>query len=247
MLAEAACLDGCDPIVVVGGDGSVNEAVNGLLRAGGTARFGVVPVGSGNDFIKAAGIPPDWPSACERILAGRVREIDTGRCNGHYFANGVGMGFDAEVARASRGIGFLRGDAVYHAALLKMFVRGVRAKRVVLEDDEGRVETDITLIEVANGHYCGGAFHIAPGAVIDDGWFDVVVAAAVGRIGVLRFTPHVLAGTHLGLPIIRHHRARRVTVTCDEGLCVHADGEIIADDARRIEIEILPRSLRLLC
>jgi diacylglycerol kinase (ATP) len=244
--AEAACREGCDPLIVAGGDGSINEAVNGLMRAGGGARLGIVPAGTGNDFVKAAGIPGEWQQACERILAGEVRAIDVGRCNGHYFVNSVGAGFDAEVARAARGIPWLRGNAVYGAALLAMLVRGVRRLRATIEDDDDRVVEDVTLIAVANGPYYGGAFHIAPGAVLDDGWFEVIVARAVGRLGVLRFTPRVLAGTHLALPIIRHRRARRVTITCPEGLCVHADGEILADAAQRIEIELLPGRLRLL-
>jgi len=205
-----------------------------------------VAVGTGNDFIKAAGLPRDWRAACKRIVSGSVRRVDVGRCNEHYFANGIGAGLDAEVARASRSIRHLRGNLVYGAELAKMLVRGVRTPRVTIEDDSGRIEGAVTLVAVANGPWYGGAFHIAPGATIDDGWLDVVVAAAVDRLGVLRFTPRVLAGTHLTLPIVRHHRARRVTITCEQGLCVHADGEILYDAAQRLEIEILPQALSLL-
>lgn len=245
--AAKACHAGWDTIVVVGGDGSVNEAVNGIMEAGRPARLGVVPVGTGNDFVEAAGIPSDWRAACERVRAGRVREVDVGVCNGHYFANGIGAGFDAEVARDARRITWLRGDAVYYAALLRTLARGVRGPRVTIEDDAGVVVEAVTLVEVANGPWCGGAFHIAPGASIDDGLLDVVIARAVSRAGVLRFAPRVVAGTHLGLPIVQHRRTRRVAITCDEGLCVHADGEIIDDDAYRLEIELLPRALGVLC
>jgi diacylglycerol kinase (ATP) len=245
--AAKAARAGCDTVVVVGGDGSVNEAVNGIMLARRPARLAVVPVGTGNDFVEAAGIPSDWRAACARVLAGSVRTIDVGVCNGHYFANGIGAGFDAEVARDSRRVTWLRGDAVYYAALLRTLARGVRGPRVTIEDDEGVLDEAITLVEVANGPWCGGAFHIAPGASIDDGWLDVIVARAVGRAGVLRFAPRVVAGTHLRLPIVQHRRTRRVTITCAEGLCVHADGEIIDDDAYRLEIELLPRALDVLC
>ena len=244
--AEAACRAGSDPVIVAGGDGTVCEGVNGVMRAGAGTRLGIIPVGTGNDLIKAAGLPRHWRAACERAVAGSPRRVDVGRCNEHYFVNGIGAGFDAEVARAARGIRHLRGNLVYGAALARMLVRGVRTPRVTIEDEHGRIEDSVTLVAVANGPYYGGAFHIAPGATIDDGWLDVVIAAAVGRLGVLRFTPRVLAGTHLSLPIVRHHRTRRVTITCDEGLCVHADGEILYDDARRLEIEILPQALSLL-
>jgi diacylglycerol kinase (ATP) len=244
--AEAASRAGSDAVIVAGGDGTVFEGVNGLMRAGAGTRLGVVPVGTGNDLVKAAGLPRDWRAACERVAAGVVRLIDVGRCNGHWFVNGIGAGFDAEVARESRSIRRLRGNAVYGLALAKMLVRGVRAPRVTIEDEHGRIDDAVTLVAIANGPWYGGAFHIAPGASIDDGLLDVVVAARVGRLGVLRFTPRVLAGTHLSLPIVRHHRARRVTVTSTPGVCVHADGEILDDAAERLEIEVLPQRLPLL-
>ena len=244
--AEAASRAGFDAVMVAGGDGSVFEAVNGLMRAGRGTRLGVVPVGTGNDLIKAADLPRDWRAACERAASGAVRRVDVGRCNGHYFLNGVGAGFDAEVARASRSVRRLRGNAVYGLALAKVLVRGVAAPRVTIEDDDGRIEEAVTLVAVANGPWYGGAFHIAPGAAIDDGLLDVVIAASVGRLGVLRFAPRVLAGTHLSLPIVRYHRARRVILTSTPGLCVHADGEILYDAAERLEIEVLPQSLSLI-
>ena len=244
--AEAASRAGADPVIVAGGDGSVSEAVNGLMGTGRGTRLGVGPVGTGNDLVKAAGLPRDGRAACERVVSGVVRRVDVGRCNGHYFVNGVGAGFDAEVARASRSVRSLRGNAVYGLALAKVLVRGVAAPHVTIEDDDGRIEEAVTLVAIANGPWYGGVFHIAPQATIDDGLLDVVVAASVGRLGVLRFAPRVLAGTHLSLPIVRHHRARRVILTSTPGLCVHADGEILYDAAERLEIEILPRSLPLI-
>jgi diacylglycerol kinase (ATP) len=243
---EAACRAGYDPVIVAGGDGTVFEAVNGVMRAGSGTRLGIIPVGTGNDLIKAAGLPRDWREACRRVAAGATRSIDVGRCNDRYFANGIGAGFDAEVARDARSIRRLRGNIVYGVALLRVLARGVKAPRVTIEDEHGRIEDDITLVAVANGPWYGGAFHIAPGARIDDGLFDVVIAEAVGRLGVLRFTPRVLAGTHLSLPIVRHRRARRITVACSTGLCVHADGEILYDAAERLDIEVLPRALTLI-
>ena len=243
---ESACRDGYDTVIVAGGDGTVFEAVNGVMRAGRRTRLGIIPVGTGNDLIKAAGLPRDWQAACRKVVAGATREIDVGRCNGHYFANGIGAGFDAEVARDARSIRRLHGNVVYGIALLRALVRGVQPRRVSIEDEHGRIEDDITLVAVANGPWYGGAFHIAPGAAIDDGRFDVVVAESVGRLGVLRFTPRVLAGTHLSLPIVRHHQAQRVTISSSPGLCVHADGEILYDAADHLEIEILPRALTLI-
>lgn len=243
---ETACREGCDSVIVGGGDGTVFEAVNGVMRTGIRTRLGIIPVGTGNDLIKAVGLPRDWREACRRVAAGATRSIDVGRCNDRYFANGIGAGFDAEVARDARSIRRLRGNVVYGLALLRVLARGVGASRVTIEDDHGRIDHEVTLVAVANGPWYGGAFHIAPGARVDDGAFDVVIAEAVGRLGVLRFTPRVLAGTHLSLPIVRHHRARRITITCPAGVCVHADGEILYDAAKRLDIEVLPHALTLI-
>src|SRR5262245_35570986 len=174
--AEAACRADYDPVIVAGGDGTVFEAVNGIMRAGSRTRLGIIPVGTGNDLIKAVGLARDWRKACLRVAAGATRSIDVGRCNDRYFANGIGAGFDAEVAREARSIRRLRGNIVYGIALLRVLARGVAAPRVMIEDEQGRIEDDVTLVAVANGPWYGGAFHIAPGASIDDGAFDVVIA-----------------------------------------------------------------------
>ena len=109
--AEAACRAGSDPVIVAGGDGTVCEGVNGVMRAGAGTCLGIIPVGTGNDLIKAAGLPRHWRAACGRVVAGSPRRVDVGRCNEHYFVNGVGAGFDAEVARAARSIRRLRGTS----------------------------------------------------------------------------------------------------------------------------------------
>ncbi len=248
---EAAVRGGCDTVLIAGGDGTVYEAVNAILGAGGDVRLGVIPLGTGNDFLKAVGFGSDWREACGRIAGAiredRTRRVDVGRCNGHYFVNVMGIGLDGEVTLRANRIRWLPGAAVYLVALVQALVPGVRTPRVRVRRDGGTLEQPVTLVAVCNGHTFGGIFRVAPTAVIDDGRLDLVIADALDRRGVLRFVPRAIAGTHLGMPGITHLTVRRVSIEAEQPMPLQADGEIIDPAATRVDIEILPGRLRLLC
>lgn len=243
-LVAAALRDGADCVAVAGGDGSVNEAVNGYA---GVARenqaLAVIPLGTGNDFAKMLGVGNDWRHACERIARGIRRRVDAGRCNGHVFANGIGAGFDAQVALEANGLRWLRGDAVYGLALAHTLLLRYATPNARVVHDGGVIEGRITMLAAANGTTYGGAFRIAPHADIADGMLDLMVAEQLSRIGIVGFIPHVLRGTHVGRRGVTMVRTRRIVVETDEPLVVHADGEIIDRAARRLEVEVLPGAL----
>jgi len=243
-LVAAALRDGADCVAVAGGDGTVNEAVNGYV---GTARadqaLAVIPVGTGNDFAKMLGVGGDWRLACERIAAGRRRRVDLGRCNGRIFANGIGAGFDAQVALEANGIRWLRGNAVYGVALARTLLLRYATPHARIVHDAGVLEGRITMMAAANGTTYGGAFRMAPDADIADGLLDLVVADSLSRIGILGLVPHVMRGTHVGRAGVTVLRTKRVVVETDEPLVVHADGEIIDRAARRLEVDVLPGAL----
>ena len=243
-LVVAALRNGADCVAIAGGDGSVNEAVNGYV---GIARegqaFAVIPLGTGNDFAKLLGTGNDWAVACERASSGAYRRVDAGRCNGHVFANGIGAGFDAQVAMEANGIRWLRGNAVYGAALARTLLLSYSTPRARIVHDGGRIETRITMLAAANGTTYGGAFRIAPGADIADGMLDLMIADGLSRAGIISFIPHVLRGTHVGRNGVTMVRTRRLVMETDEPLAVHADGEIIDRAAKRLEVEVLPGAL----
>jgi len=242
-----AAVEGVDTFIVVGGDGSVSEAVNGMLAAGSRGALGVVPVGTGNDFLKSLGVAPKWRQACDVMLASQTgRPIDVGRVNNRFFVNTLGIGFDAEVTLATEGVRVLRGDMVYAFALLKALLAGIRTPTVKLRHDTGEIEQSMTLIAVCNGEWEGGRFHIAPQARLDDGLLDVVFADRLNRRGVLRLVPKVMRGTHLDAPTVTHLRSARVHIEAAEPMPVHADGEILERGARELEIELVPKALRVL-
>jgi len=247
-LAERATRD-YDVVIAAGGDGTVHEVVNGLLRAGSGAALGVLPLGSGDDFAKM--LPSG--DAIERIARGTARAFDAGRIEAgrtdvtRYFANGMDIGFGAHGAYNLRKVPrFLTGLGAYLGALAMTLVRYPKLV-VSLQLDGGEVFTQTTaMTAVMNGRAFGGSFHVCPEAQADDGELDLLIADGVGRLAILGLVPRIMRGAHAGDPRLKLLRARRVLIESAAPLLVEADGEIAFEDARRLEIEVLPGVLRVL-
>lgn len=238
---------GCTRVIIAGGDGTIFEAVNALVAAASPAALGIIPVGTGNDFIKAAGIPLAWRDACQLALEGRVRAVDLGRCNEHYFANAVGIGLDAEIGHAAQSMSVFRGPLLYLAAAFKTLAGGIDAPEVSIRFDGDELVQRITLVAVSNGSCFGGLFHIAPDASISDGSLDLVIADHVTRARAMRLIPKVIRGEHLDDPAVRYAQTRRVSIHARRALPVQIDGEIIEGGLQDLEIEVIPARLNLLC
>ena len=241
---------GTTQLIVAGGDGSVHEAVNGIMAAGGAGALGVIPVGTGNDFAKAAGIPLDWEAATT-LLARRIadgahpRSIDLGRMNDRWFANGAGIGLDAKVTQIARSYRWPIGDFVYLAAIFQAMLDGIATPEILIESDELQWDGPLTLANVSNGPWVGGMFHITPMAKNDDGVLELLIAAPVTRTRILQLLPKLMRGTHMKEAEIVHAGVRRVKVSASAAVPSHLDGEVqpLQTD---FEIEILPDGLRLL-
>ena len=238
---------GVSTIIVVGGDGSVHEAVNGILRSGGTSALGLIPMGTGNDFAKACDISLDWQEACRRV-AGRLdgarsgHAVDAGRMNGRYFANGAGIGFDAKINRIARQNRLPIGDLVYLLAVFEGLYDGVITPSVRMRFDGREVEGSVTLANISNGPWVGGMFHIAPGARNDDGRFDLVYADPVSRWRVCRLLPKIIRGSHYGEPDIHTAAVRSFELRSEHPLPSHLDGEVQPLQSE-FRIEMLPGAL----
>jgi diacylglycerol kinase (ATP) len=220
-----------EPFIVAGGDGSVHEAVNGLLRAQGKNAFGLVPIGTGNDFAKACTIPLDWRSAVG-LLAGRMKDgvaprcVDAGLMNDRYFANGVGIGFDAKINRIARKYRWPIGDLVYLVAVLEGLWDGVITPNVLMRYADQEYRGRITLANVSNGAWVGGMFYIAPMAENDDGRLDLVYAEPVSRPRILRLLPALIKGSHIDEPDVHVHGVDAFELIADEPIPCHLDGEV---------------------
>jgi len=243
-LARAAVAHGATTVIAAGGDGTVREVVNGI--AGSNVVLGIIPVGSGNDFCKTIGLSRDVEAACSLIRKGVVREFDLGRVGNTYFANAVGIGFDALVVIEANRIRWLRGLPLYVGSVFKAML-SYNCPRVTLEIDGTRIEQSILLVACANGQYYGGGFHVAPEAKPDDGLFDVCVIDKVSRLKILQKLTYVIKGTHASQPEVKFYRARKVVLTSSDVLYVQADGDLLPEaDPHRVEVELLPGALKVI-
>lgn len=255
-LARAAIIDGYDVIVAVGGDGTVNETVNGILSCqdqnGGDAVLGVLPVGRGNDFCFASGIPLDFKAACQTLAAGRVRTIDAGRisCDQdaivRYFGNGVGIGFDAVVSRLANRTrlgGFL---GYFIAALQTMYIY-YKAPEMQIELSNDVIRQRSLMVSIMNGRRAGGGFLMAPHSNLSDGMLDLCIAKNISKAEILLLIPRFMQGTQGTHPAIRVRKDTQVTVWAIDGrLPVHVDGEVLSTDVTELRAEILPGRLKVI-
>ena len=257
-LARQAVLAGFDPVVAAGGDGTANEVINGLMdaKAAGAnqAALGVLCVGRGNDFAHGVGIPYDLQAGCQALTEGYRRKIDIGRVygglypQGRYFGNCVGVGFDAigtlEVSKMPRMGGFLS----FLIAVLKTIFLYNNAPTSTVQYDGQTITQPSLLISVMNGRRLGGGFWMAPHSQLDDGLFDLCITHQVSQWEILRLIPRFLRGTQASHPAIRSGQAAHITITSQEGaLPAQTDGEILCVDGQRLEIELLPLQMEVIC
>ncbi len=247
---HAAIGNGVKKLIVAGGDGSVHEAANGIMRAEENAALGVIPTGTGNDFAKAAGITLEWEHAtallADRIAANETtRAVDVGRMNDRYFINGAGVGFDAKVTRIARSYRIPIGDLVYLLAIFRGMAGGIATPKMRITGDRVIWDGPVTLANVANGAWIGGMFHIAPVAENNDGQFDLLLAAPVSRLRICSLLPRLVAGTHMGEREIVHEPVTDLLIECAEPVASHLDGEVQSLQ-QRFEIEMLGGALALL-
>lgn len=237
-------------LVVAGGDGSVHEAVNGILANDPTVELGVIPIGTGNDFAKASSIPLHWEHAAallaDRISSGApARPVDAGRCNDRYFANSAGIGFDAKVSAIAAGIKLPIGDLVYLVAVLRAMRNGIATPKLTMSFGNEIVESELTLASFSNGPWVGGMFHMAPPAQNDDGSLELVYAEPVSRRRLLALVPKILRGRHFDEPEVQTASLRKCEVVVDSPVVSHLDGEIQAPQVR-FDIEVSAGAIRLL-
>ena len=243
-LARAAAEDGAEIVAVLGGDGSVGAAANGLV--GTRTALAILPAGTGDDFAKAIG-PSRLEAAARLLAAPDIRDVDllkvTAGAQGRHVINIAGAGFDSEVNETANAMSLrLGGTGTYVAAVLKTLRRFVPASYEIAVDDE-RITTDAMLVVVGNSRSYGGGMRVLPSARIDDGLLDVCIVHALSAPAFLRAFPRVFRGTHVSHPKVTMRRGRRVTVEANRRIQVYGDGERIGSLPAIFEIE--PGMLRL--
>lgn len=238
-------------VVAVGGDGTVQEVVNGVFGSGKSV--GILPSGSGNDLSKSLGIPGKLSKAVEVLHDNALRRIDIGELtasdsgsgtSSRLFVNGVGVGFDAAVAVRTRSFRFLSGLPMYAGALLGTLGR-YRAPVFRVRSEEQEFSGTRLLVAIGNGHSAGGGFLLTPRARPDDGWLDLCTIQELSPVGILGLVPSVLRGRHLSRPDVTWFRFRNLSLETDPGVPVHADGEIVGTAVRKLEVRLHPESLEV--
>jgi diacylglycerol kinase (ATP) len=250
-LARQATLDGLEIVLVAGGDGTLCEAVNGLV--GSRTALGILPTGTGNVWAKELGLPAFTLTIPNRLLVAaqlqsraQIRTIDIGRANDHYFLLCAGLGLDAQVARGmeprertTKRLGLFA--YLLASVLVTAQFYGVRTKVTV---DRKTIKGRSLFILISNAQLYGGILRITPEARLDDGLLDVVIFNGVGPTYTLGHLVRLLGGRHLQDPSVKSMRARRVTVECAKPWPVQLDGDPAGTTP--MTFEVIPRALRVL-
>jgi diacylglycerol kinase (ATP) len=249
-LARSAVDGGATLVVAVGGDGTMNEVVNGI--AGRDVDFATIPLGTGMDFVRTYGIPTKFEDAVRVALTGTPRTIDAGRVSyrtwsgedaERWYANVGSVGMSGAVAQRANGMSkALGGKATFFYALTRVFFEWENTDVTVRFDAEERHGKMHDVI-VANGVWHGGGMKLAPDARSDDGAFDVVMIGDVGKVDFLTTAPKLYKGKHVDHPKVEVVRTARVEVDATEHLPIELDGEQVGTTPATFEV--VPGALRV--
>lgn len=250
-LAAEAARQGTPRVIAVGGDGTVHDVANGLLRAeraeGTGPAFGVVPIGSGNDFAKLTGVyRHSIPRAVARVVTAQPRPFDAGMVLDEYFVNTMGFGFGPAVVRLRNAMPGLRGFLSYLVPVCRAFAT-FRPPRFDVDAAERHETGYMMMVEVCNGTTAGGDYRFAPQADPGDGRLDVCLIRRVSLPRFLLALPRVMRGTHGRMREVALFRTSRLTIRCaDAPLLLHLDGELREPGAHQVTVTLRRHCLNVL-
>lgn len=255
-ITREAVRQGFDVVVAVGGDGTANEVINGLMDANqageGSPAMGVVTVGRGNDFAYSMGLPTNWETCIDILANDKRRWIDIGKLTGgdypqgRYFGNGMGMGFDAVVGFVAVKLKPLSGFLSYIVAAIATAFIYYKAPLVQVDYDDQSVTLSSLMVSVMNGNRLGGGFFMAPNAIIDDGLFNLNIVTQVPKLKIFYLLTKYMSGKQVIHPAVSTPLAGKITITAKEGsLPVHSDGETICKEGKQLVIEMFHKGIQL--
>ncbi|MBL7165893.1 MAG: diacylglycerol kinase family lipid kinase [Dehalococcoidales bacterium] len=252
-LARAAVRKGYELVVCVGGDGTINEVVNGLYDSGAIkdVTLGIISTGTGSDYIRTIGIPPRYEDSCQRLLNPTKLQVDIGVVEytsnsdqlKRLFVNFAGLGFDAEVVRSTtQKYKALGGMPAYLLGLLTTLLC-YKNRDITLKLDGQVQEKRVCSVVASNGKYGGGSMLMAPDADPSDGLFDVLTIDDLSKPDLLWSLPRIYKGTHLTHPKVTMTRAREVEIEARQRIFLQADGELLGEAPARFSL--LPSALNI--
>lgn len=242
-------------IISLSGDGAILDITQGLMRRPSDARplLAVVPIGSGNDFAKALGVPMNPWLAISRLMRGQRSLIDIGNVNGRYFLNTLSFGVDAVIAdrttelrKSTRRRGFM----LYAQAAVGAIIKDLKAHHYKMMIDGEYLERDLLICAIQNGPYYGGGFKVAPRALLDDGLFNICMAGQTSAPAALYYMTRIAQGTHEKLKIVETRKAARISLDFSAPIAAQCDGESLEAQVNEVgdwhfDIELLPQTLEV--
>ncbi len=231
-------------IYSVGGDGTVNEVVNGI--AGTQSSLGVIPAGSGNDFIRSITTTYNINDILVNTINGEVKNIDLAKANNKYFINISSIGFDADVvvnADKFKKVSGITGSMAYVISIIYTVIQK-RISKIKIHIDDSEMELKLLLAAIANGKFYGGGMLAAPEAKIDDGLFDICLISEASRFQILSLFPKYIRGEHGQLKEVQFLRGKKIKIESSEDLRLNIDGEIFP--SFNIEFEIIEKGIKVI-
>jgi len=241
-----------EKIVAIGGDGTLNEVVNGLVDAEVDCLIGHIPAGSGNDFARAYHIPMEPVEAWKCMKEGeRVKSIDLLVMSDRVAVNAIGAGFDGKIAKIANEAFYKKmcnaiglGKLAYIISMLRVLFSYLPSNIKLEIEEEVHDLKDVWMIVVSNIANYGGGMQICPHAVSDDGRAEVCVIRNINRWQLLLAFPKIFTGEHINHPAVHFYHGRNIQIKSEESLDVHVDGEAIA--MTPIKVTLLANRLRII-
>jgi diacylglycerol kinase (ATP) len=221
---------------IFGGDGTLNQFINQNPEI--KLPLSCFKAGSGNDFHWMIYGEITLEDQVDKILNGDTIQVDAGICNGHYFLNGVGIGFDGAIVKDLIGKKKLGGKASYLVTVLKNIFT-YKEKSFHIELPDLLISDECLMISIANGRRFGGGFMVTPKASLTDGLLDISIVGKIPSIKRMRYLPYIEKGEHLDLPFIRYYMKDKITIRTSTEIQAHLDGEFYSSD--RFEIFCLAK------
>jgi len=245
-IAKEYVKDGKDlRIYAVGGDGTLNEVLQGVV--GSEACLGIIPAGTGNDFIKSFCAIRDPLKLLPFVVHADPVPVDVCKINDRYFLNIASAGFDADVVASTQRLKRLpamKGKIAYIGGILLSLIHKKNIQATFVLDDETIVMKSLLLAAFANGRFYGGGMSPAPNAQPDDGFLDICLIEGMSRLKILMFFPRLIKGTHTHMREVTLRRCRSITMESPHPVHVNADGELF--QSTRAEIRLIPKGLQFI-
>ncbi len=256
-IAEQAVRDGYDVIVTASGDGTANEAINGMMRARAAGyndtAFSILPVGTGNDMAYGLGMRGTLQESITALASNHRKKIDIGFVKGgdypegRYFANGIGIGFDAAVGFIAVKIRWARGLLAYLIAVIQTVFIYYKSPTVEIAYNDIVYAQPALMVSIMNGQRMGGGFYMAPQGNPGDGHFDLCIVSEASRTRIFGLIPFFLKGTQASQPEITNGQTNKISIKAVKGtLPAHCDGETLCESGQELSAEIIPAAIEII-